>query len=208
MYTVMIAGGLGSGKSTLTRILCEHGATSFDTDEIGHAILEEDTQAKEELLDYFGDIILNEDNSINRATLAELAFGSPQSLKALNDIMLPRIIEQASGYILNIHCVPLSNAPVMVLEVPLLSQVSDFAKLADERLAVVAQYETRLMRAMKRGMSRLDAQARMDMQATDDELRKIVDTVCENNGTLEQLQDWAKGWWNTHIKAKDWENPW
>ncbi len=208
MYTVMIAGGLGAGKSSLTHILCEHGASSYDMDEIGHSILEEDEQAKEELLESFGDIILNEDNSINRAMLAELAFADKQSLQALNNTMLPRIIERASDYILNIHCVPLSSAPLMVLEVPLLSQVPEFAKLADERIAVVASYEVRLMRAMNRGMQRLDAQARMDMQATDEELEQIVDTVCENNGTLKDLQEWAHSWWNAHVQAKDWQKLW
>ena len=208
MYTVMITGGLGSGKSTLVRLLCEHGATSFDTDEIGHAILQEDEQAKEELLDYFGDVILNEDGSINRAILAELAFGSPQTLQALNDIMLPRIIERASEYLLNIHCVPLSNAPVMVLEVPLLSQVPEFAKLADERIAVMAPFGVRLDRAIARGMQRTDAEARIKAQATDDELKACTDIICENNATLEQLKEWAKNWWNAHIDAKDWEMPW
>lgn len=207
MYTVMVTGGLGSGKSQLVRELCALGATSIDLDEIGHLVLEEDEGARAELAACFGDDIVDEDGGIDRALLARRAFASPQATAQLDAVMSPRILARAADYLVDVHCVPVSEAPVQVVEVALLDRVPDFAALADERIAVAAPSDLRLARAVERGMDAADAMARIAAQTSDAERARIVDVVCDNSGTRAELAAWAKNWWDAHVAAGDWGAP-
>ncbi len=207
MYTVMVTGGLGSGKSQLVRELCALGATSIDLDEIGHLVLEEDEGARAELAACFGDDIVDEGGGIDRALLARRAFASPQATAQLDAVMSPRILARAADYLVDVHCVPVSDAPVQVVEVALLERVPDFAALADERIAVAAPSDLRLARAVERGMDAADAMARIAAQASDAERARIADVVCDNSGTRAELAAWAKSWWDAHVAAGDWAAP-
>ncbi len=204
MYTVMVTGGLGSGKSALVRELCALGATGIDLDEIGHLVLAEDEDARRELAACFGEDVLGADGEVDRALLAKRAFTSPQATAQLDAVMSPRILARAADYLVDVHCVPVSDAPVQVVEVALLERASDFAALADERIAVAAPSDLRLARAVERGMDARDALARMAVQATDAERARIVDTVCDNSGTRADLAAWARSWWDAHVAAADW----
>lgn len=195
MYTVMVTGGIGSGKSALCDLLCAHGALSLDLDEVSHRLLETDEMMIQELVEEFGPGILDEDGAIVPAQLARRAFASPEATKAMNAITFPRILEQVSDYILDVHCVPRHHAKAIVIEVPLLSEVPQLAELADEVIAVSAPSELRLARAVQRGMDADDVLARMAAQPTDPERAKLADTVCDNSGTLADLVAWVDAWW-------------
>lgn len=196
MYTVMITGGLGSGKSTLCEILCEHGAISIDLDEINRNLLATNTAYVQDLAERFGEDILDENGSVITSRLAQRAFADEQSTKDLNAISFPYIIEVATDYILDVHCTPRSEAEVLVVEVPLLTEAPDLAKLADEIIAVNAASEVRLRRAVQRGMNSVDAARRIAAQPTDAQRSAIATTVCENSGTEEDLRAWADAWWS------------
>lgn len=203
MYTVMVTGGLGSGKSTLVELLCKLGATSIDLDEINRSLLATNADMVAELSERFGVDILDEDGAVIASELARRAFADEQSTKDLNDISFPYITEVATGYVLGDECVPMSDAKVLVVEVPLLTEVPEFAKLADEVIAVVAPSDLRLSRAVKRGMDATDALRRMNMQAADEQRIAIADTVCENISTQDELAAWADAWWQERIAAFD-----
>ena len=196
MYTVMITGGLGSGKSTLCELLCEHGAISIDLDEINRNLLATNTSYVKDLAERFGEDILDEAGCVITSKLAQRAFSDEQSTKDLNAIAFPYITEVATDYILDVHCTPRSDAEVLVVEVPLLTEAPDLAKLADEIIAVNAASEVRLRRAVQRGMDSMDAAHRIAVQPTDAERSAIATTVCENSGTEEELRAWADAWWS------------
>ncbi len=204
MYTVMVTGGLGSGKSELVRELCALGATSIDLDEIGHLVLDEDEEARRELAACFGEDIVDGEGMVNRALLARRAFATPQATEQLDAIMSPRILTRAADYLVDVHCVPVSDAPVQVVEVALLDRVPDFAALADECIAVSAPSDLRLARAVERGMDAGDACARIAVQASDAARERIADVVCDNAGTRAELAAWAQSWWDAHVAAGDW----
>lgn len=203
MYTVMVTGGIGSGKSTLVELLCEHGAVSIDLDEINRSLLATNDVMVNELAERFGRDIVNEEGGVNAALLAQRAFADEQSTKDLNAISFPYITEAATDYVLGVECVPRSEAKVLVVEVPLLTEVPEFARLADEVIAVVASSDMRLARAVKRGMDALDVLQRMNMQATDEQRIAIADTVCENISTREDLEAWVDAWWQRRMDALD-----
>ena len=196
MYTVMVTGGIGSGKSTLCDMLCERGAISIDLDEINRTLLSTNGAYVRDLANRFGEDILDETGCVITSELAQRAFADEQSTKDLNAISFPYITEVATDYILDVHCTPRSDAEVLVVEVPLLTEAPDLAKLADEIIAVSAPSDMRLSRAVQRGMDASDAIRRMSLQANDTEREAIADTVCKNAATLDELSAWVDAWWS------------
>ena len=134
MYTVMVTGGIGSGKSKLVELLCERGAVSIDLDEINRALISGNAMLISELAARFGEEILDEDGAVIPARLAHVAFASEQATHDLNAISFPYIMQAATNYILNVECAPRTDAKILVVEVPLLTEAPDFARLADGSL--------------------------------------------------------------------------
>lgn len=203
MYTVMVTGGLGSGKSTLCKLICEHGAMSMNLDEIYRGLLESNENMIADLADRFGDGILDDSGMVIRSKLAEEAFSDEQSTKDLNAITFPYIMAMTNDYLLDVHCVPRSSSKVLVVEVPLLTEVPEFAQLADEIIAVNVPSDVRLQRAVARGMNPADALKRLQVQPTDAERDAIADTVCDNSGTEDDLRAWADAWWEDRMNKID-----
>lgn len=202
MYTVMVTGGIGSGKSTLVELLSAHGAVSIDLDEINRTLISSNESMIAELAGRFGEEILDEGGSVIPAELARRAFAGEQATKDLNAISFPYITEAATDYVLGVECVPTSDARVRVIEVPLLTEVPEFAQLADEVIAVVAPSDLRLKRAVARGMDALDVMHRMNVQPTDEQRIAIADTICENVSTREELKRWVDEWWREREDAR------
>ena len=203
MYTVMVTGGLGSGKSTLCKLICEHGAMSMNLDEIYRGLLESNENMIADLAGRFGDDILDDAGMVIRSKLAEEAFSDEQSTKDLNTITFPYIMAMTNDYLLDVHCVPRSSSKVLVVEVPLLTEVPEFAQLADEIIAVNVPSDVRLQRAVARGMNPTDALKRLQVQPTDAERDAIADTVCDNSGTEDDLRAWADAWWEDRMNKID-----
>lgn len=203
MYTVMVTGGLGSGKSTLCKLICEHGAMSMNLDEIYRGLLESNENMIADLADHFGDDILDDSGMVIRSKLAEEAFSDEQSTKDLNAITFPYIMAMTNDYLLDVHCVPCSSSKVLVVEVPLLTEVPEFAQLADEIIAVNVPSDVRLQRAVARGMNPADALRRLQVQPTDAERDAIADTICDNSGTEDDLRAWADAWWEERMNKID-----
>ncbi len=203
MYTVMVTGGLGSGKSTLCKFICEHGAMSMNLDEIYRGLLESNENMIADLADRFGDDILDDSGMVIRSKLAEEAFSDERSTKDLNAITFPYIMAMTNDYLLDVHCVPCSSSKVLVVEVPLLTEVPEFAQLADEVIAVNVPSDVRLQRAVARGMNPADALRRLQVQPTDAERDAIADTICDNSGTEDDLRAWADAWWEERMNKID-----
>lgn len=203
MYTVMVTGGLGSGKSTLCKLICEHGAMSMNLDEIYRGLLESNENMIADLADHFGDDILDDSGMVIRSKLAEEAFSDERSTKDLNAITFPYIMAMTNDYLLDVHCVPCSSSKVLVVEVPLLTEVPEFAQLADEIIAVNVPSDVRLQRAVARGMNPADALRRLQVQPTDAERDAIADTICDNSGTEDDLRAWADAWWEDRMNKID-----
>lgn len=203
MYTVMVTGGLGSGKSTLCKLICEHGAMSMNLDEIYRGLLESNENMIADLADRFGDDILDDSGMVIRSKLAEEAFSDERSTKDLNAITFPYIMAMTNDYLLDVHCMPCSSSKVLVVEVPLLTEVPEFAQLADEIIAVNVPSDVRLQRAVARGMNPADALRRLQVQPTDAERDAIADTICDNSGTEDDLRAWADAWWEERMNKID-----
>ena len=89
MKVIGLTGGIGSGKSTVSRFLAELGAVIIDADKVGHEAFKPDTELWGEVVAAFGRQILTANGDIDREKLGEIVFGNPESLARLNQIMHP-----------------------------------------------------------------------------------------------------------------------
>ncbi|MFE8951679.1 dephospho-CoA kinase [Streptomyces althioticus] len=183
MLTVGLTGGIGAGKSEVSRLLVERGAVLIDADRIARQVVEPGTPGLAAVVDAFGEEILAEDGSLDRPRLGALVFNDPEKLATLNSIVHPlvgarsRELEEAAP-----------EDAVVVHDVPLLTE-NGLAPLYDVVIVVDASPETQLDRLTRlRGMSEGDARARMAAQATREQRRAVADVVIDNDVPLDALE--------------------
>ncbi|MER6107358.1 dephospho-CoA kinase [Streptomyces hirsutus] len=182
MLTVGLTGGIGAGKSEVSRLLVECGAVLIDADRIAREVVAPGTPGLTAVVEAFGEEILTEDGSLDRPRLGAIVFADKEKLALLNSIVHPlvgarsRELEEAAA-----------EDAVVVHDVPLLTE-NDLASLYDLVIVVDASTETQLERLVgRRGMSEEDARARMAAQATREQRRKIADIVIDNDVPLDEL---------------------
>lgn len=190
MLTVGLTGGIGAGKSEVSRLLVECGAVLIDADRIAREVVEPGTPGLAAVVDAFGADVLTGDGSLDRPKLGSIVFADPEKLAVLNSIVHPlvgarsRELEEAAA-----------EDAVVVHDVPLLTE-NDLASLYDVVIVVDAAPATQLERLVgRRGMTEEDARARMAAQATREERRAIADIVIDNDGSLEELERRVKEVW-------------
>lgn len=184
MKRVGLTGGIGSGKSTVARMLAKKGAPVIDADQIAREIVAPGQPALEELAKEFGTEILQPDGTLNRAALAERAFATPEATARLNAITHPRIEQrtaqlfdeaQAQGY------------PFAVWDMPLLVDNGHHENM-DFVIVVDVDPETRVRRLVKfRGLDEADARRRIAAQVPDHVRIAAADFVVDNNGDEQAL---------------------
>lgn len=179
MFTLVVTGGLGAGKSTAARYFASRGAVVFDLDEIAHRLLEPGSAVHDRVVAEFGEGVLGGDGRIDRGKLASIAFADRGSAARLNAIMHPAVFREIGPGLTQMGLLPYPPA-VVVLEVPMLVESPDFEEFADLTLAIVSPEETRVARAVAAGMSEADARARVSCQASDEERIRMADHVVIN----------------------------
>ena len=184
-----LSGGIGSGKSTVAKILSNLGAVVIDADVIAREVLEPNQAGYQKAIEVFGESILDSDLRIDRKRLAELVFQNSDELAKLEAIVHPAVIARVAQIR---HSLPEST--VVVYDTPLLFE-KNLQGQFDKVLIVVTDSEHRKSRLIERGLEITDIEARIANQATDAQRRTVADFVIENNGSPEELQDQvAKVW--------------
>ncbi|MEV5368529.1 dephospho-CoA kinase [Streptomyces albogriseolus] len=199
MLTVGLTGGIGAGKSEVSRLLVERGAVLIDADRIAREVVGPGTPGLAAVVEAFGEEILAEDGSLDRPRLGALVFSDPEKLATLNSIVHPlvgarsRELEEAAP-----------EDAVVVHDVPLLTE-NGLAPLYDVVIVVDASPGTQLDRLVRlRGMSEEDARARMAAQATREQRRAVADIVVDNDVPLDALERRVEEVWADLVRrARD-----
>lgn len=198
MYTVFLAGGTASGKSTVARELERLGAWRIDLDEVSRAVLAPGEPCLDEVCAAFGDDLVDpETGELDRALLASRAFADEASTALLERIELPHIREMLLRMLTSGICGQ-TEPVVCVVEVPLLDRMEQMFDLADEIMVVTCPLEVRRERAVGRGMDAADFDRRVAGQPSDDYLRSHAHTTIQNVGGEQDLISTVQRWWGSH----------
>jgi dephospho-CoA kinase len=196
MLKVGLTGGIGAGKSEVSRLLVEHGAVLIDADRIAREVVAPGTPGLAAVVAAFGEDGLAEDGGLDRPRLGSIVFSDPEKLAVLNGIVHPlvgersRALEEAAA-----------EDAVVVHDVPLLTE-NGLAPLYDLVVVVDAAPATQLDRLMRlRGMTEQDARARMAAQATREQRREIADVVVDNDVPLEELRRRVEEVWDELVRG-------
>ena len=188
---VGLTGGIGSGKTTVARMLAGHGAVVVDADRIARDVVEPGGEALAELVTEFGPRILQADGSLSRAELASMAFSDPRATERLNAIMHPLIHREAERRI-GAH----PEAVVVVYDMPLLVETGQ-GSLVDLVVVVDVPEEVQVDRAVRlRGLDQADVQRRMAVQASRGDRLAEADVVIDNTGDEAGTAGQVGGLWD------------
>ncbi|MGK5728454.1 dephospho-CoA kinase [Streptomyces sp. URMC 124] len=190
MLRVGLTGGIGAGKSEVSRLLASYGAVIVDSDRIAREVVEPGTPGLAAVVAEFGEAVLTPEGALDRPRLGAVVFADPDRLAALNAIVHPLV--RARSAELEAAAAP---GAVVVHDVPLLAE-NGLAPLYDLVVVVDAGTETRLDRLVRlRGMTPDEARARMAAQATREDRLAVADFVIDNDGPIEALErQVAKVW--------------
>lgn len=194
MLRVGVTGGIGSGKSSVARLLAELGAVVIDADQVAREVVEPGMPALESIRERFGDGVIQADGTLDRAGLAAIVFPDRDELAALEAITGPAIAERVAR-----RRAEVPRDDVMVFDMPLLVERGFWVH---EHLSVIvgADTETRVRRLVEqRGLPEGDVRARIAAQANDEERRAAADVWIDNNGTPEQLTAQVDALWRERI---------
>ncbi len=192
MKVIGLTGGIGSGKSTVSRFLAELGALIIDADKVGHELLRPGTKIWQQVAATFGRQILAPDSEIDRKKLGRLVFGSPERLKLLNQLMHPEMKKAVKARLLKYRR---QGASVVVVEAPLLVEAG-WTELVDETWVTTAS-ETTVLRRLEQqmGLPKTESLARIRSQLPARERAKRADVVINTELSLDELRAKVKKLW-------------
>jgi len=186
VYLIGLTGGIASGKSAVAARLGQRGAVVIDADNLAREAVEPGTPALREIVSQFGTEIITPNGTLNRPALGTIIFADHEARLVLNAIIHPVVRELGIQRIAEATAV--DPRAVIVYDIPLLVESSSSIAPLDYELivVVVASAETRIERMVTlRGMTRADAERRVDSQATDEQRLAIAGVIIDSNGTLE-----------------------
>ncbi len=186
MLTIGLTGGIGSGKSTVSKLLAELGAPIIDADKVGHAIYAPDGPAYPDMMAAFGEGILALDRTIDRKKLGPIVFADPAALKRLNSIVHPKMFARMREMVDAVRTG--GERKPIVIEAAILIE-ANWQPLFNEIWLVVASRDRVIERVERdRGLKPEQTEARIKAQLSDDDRRKYATTVVTNNGTIDELR--------------------
>jgi len=194
MKIVGVTGRIGSGKTSLCRILAaQHGVPIIDADALGHEALR-DPAIRGRVVGRFGAGILDAGAEIDRDRLGAIVFNDPAALRDLESIVHPWIVEKIVSKVDRLRA--RGGADIVLIDAALLLSWKD--RLPVDRIVwVQISEEAAVERLRLRGIPQDEATRRLSRQIPDEEFRKLADVVVANGGCLDDLRRSAEGLWET-----------
>ncbi len=192
MKTIGLTGGIGSGKSTVSRLLASYGAVVVDADLLAREVLEPGSEGLAEVAEAFGADLVRPDGTLDREALGARVFPDPDAVRRLNGITHPRI---GALTVERFAAAEAAGAPLLVHDVPLLVE-SGLQRGYAAVVVVDVPPEVQLDRLVRlRGMPADDARARMARQATREQRLAAATHVLHNEGTPQELEQQVRALW-------------
>lgn len=174
-----LTGGMGCGKSTVSRLLGERGWGVVDSDVVVHELLANDAETIEAVAGLFGPGVRRAEGGIDRKAVGAIVFGDAERLAALEGILHPRVRERWERAV--------SGPGNWVVEIPLLFE-KKLQKSVDLTVCVFCHPSTQLERLEKRGIDLTQALARISRQMPLSEKAELANYVLLNDGSTSYLE--------------------
>ena len=176
MLKIGITGGIGSGKSTISKVFQVLGIRVFYADDAAKQVMTNDPILVDALKQTFGSDAYFSDGSLNRKFIANIVFNNPDELVKLNAITHPAVFRAFDQWLTQVK-----DVPYVMKEAALMFE-SGSSKLCDKNILVYAPLEMRINRVMGRdGLSRAEVESRNVRQFTDEQKLKLADYVITND---------------------------
>jgi dephospho-CoA kinase len=194
-----LTGGIGTGKSEVTRALAGLGASVIDADRVGHEAYRPHQGIWQEVVQAFGEEILQPDGEVDRKALGAIVFSQPDARAKLNGIMHPWMAKEIER---RIDQMRQDGVEVVVLEAALLIEAG-WQGLVDELWVTTADEEEAVTRvSLRSGLSEEQVRGRMATQMPVAEKIRQADVVIDNSGNLGGLQRRVAQEWNVRVKGR------
>jgi len=191
---VGLTGNIASGKSTVARLLAAHGATIIDADALARRAVEPGSPALRAIVARWGNALLLDNGTLDRAALRRIVFANPAELEALNAMVHPEVRRLRDE---DVAAARARDDRLVVCDIPLLYE-QDMEREFARVILVHAPEDVRLERLMRdRGLSRDDAMLMIVAQMPAELKRARADLVVENASTLEALEARVNEVWRT-----------
>ena len=199
MFVIGLTGGIGTGKTQVSRLLEELGASIVNADLLGHEVYKPQSEGWHAVVSAFGEQIVSDNGEIDRRALGGIVFSDDSALQQLNAIMHPRIYDLAEQRLKGLADQGVTTA---VLEAALLIEAK-WTPLVDDVWVTVSPEEDIIARLQERNnMDEATARSRIDSQMPQTERVEHADVIVENNASLEDLSDSVKELWNSRVLTR------
>ena len=199
MLVIGLTGSIGTGKSEVARLLQVLGAVIIDADLVGHEAYKPDTESWREVVNAFGDRILQPNGEIDRRKLGAIVFSDPEQLARLNGIMHPRMGRMVAEKLDRLRC---QGTAVAVVEAALLFEAG-WDSLVDEVWVTDSPVDAVIERLQARnGMSAPEVLKRIDSQMDRSARLEQAQVVVDNSAGVAELECKVAGIWESRVKGR------
>ena len=195
--TIGLTGGIGSGKSSVARVLVDCGAALVDTDAIARSLTLSGGAAIAAIADTFGADMITPTGALDRDRMRERVFADGGAKTRLESILHPMIGVEAQRQSAE------AGDRVVVFDVPLLAESSRWRRIVDRILVVDCDEETQCTRVMQRsGWTETAVRAVIAQQARREQRRALADAVIHNAGiSADALGDEVRRLWSLWTRS-------
>ena len=198
MLKIGLTGGIGTGKSLVTKFLQEQGANVINADLLGHEAYLPGTVGFEQVVSEFGEDIVGADGHVDRQKLGPIVFSDPSNMDRLNAIMHPLIKDMIQTQLDDVEG---KGQLIAIVEAAVLIEAG-WESLFDEIWVVTADEEEIISRlASRNGLSREDSQKRINSQMTSIERSAHGDVIINNTGSVEDLKENVESLWTQRVSS-------
>jgi dephospho-CoA kinase len=183
---VGLTGGMGSGKSLAAKFFAEQGAHIIDADQLSRELVRPGHPALKEIIDAFGEDILEPSGNLDREKLAKIIFDDTENKSALEAILHPKVIVREQEKYLSI--IASNPSAIVIVDAALLIESGNY-KNVDKVIVVQSREEQQVQRILSRGFQSYDqAIARIKNQMSFEKKSKYADYILDNQSQAEDLR--------------------
>lgn len=195
MLKIGLTGGIGSGKSSATQLFASFDVPIIDADLIAHQLSQPGQSAFQNIVQYFGNEILNRDSSLNRAKLRSIVFSEPEKKRQLENMLHPLVYAEIATQVSQL------NAAYCIICIPLLVETYKINPLKPDRILVVdCPVESQIKRVKNRSqLNDSQIQAIIAAQASREQRLAVADDIIDNSKSAKHLAEQVKNLHNSYL---------